>query len=535
MIKIHRNDSIIDVIIKIDNCKNKEIVLDFPFWHPIIHNYTSLKILKNKSAKKDLIIITSDKTAKRIWKKLWIKYSKIGNTDLLEYNYTFFEYFRYLFKRYTLELIQLFSNNTPNIIFDHNNKYTWTKSKIWLFLLWLISSIFLFIFIFYFAVNKTYIYITPEITIKTRSENFIFREADKDEITNSNVIKLNKISKLIYLTKTFWTSWVDNKTITRSKWKATFYNELNENIALLKNTRVQSDNWIIYLSDTEINIPKATLSSSWILIPWKVNINVTSKIHDNNWKIAWIRANIDDGVILSIPWLKTNRDKIYAKSFWKIKWANNVFIKQLTQEDINNAKELLESKLKQQALNELKKQVLEDNKSNNITYKILWVDDVIKYTDLKIIWTEKIKVWENIDDFKLSWTVKITSYKYNTEKVLNSLSNTIKGNVLENIEKILFINKESLRISNEMNRQKTPLEIKATAQIEAFFSHNFLSEENNYIEKLKNTIWWINKNDALKVLLNNPNISDVKIEIRPFFIKTISKINENIIIKVVEK
>jgi len=39
-----------------------------------------------------------------------------------------------------------------------------------------------------------------------------------------------------------------------------------------------------------------------------------------------------------------------------------------------------------------------------------------------------------------------------------------------------------------MNRQKKPLEIKATAQIEAFFSHNFLSEENNYIEKLKNTI-----------------------------------------------
>jgi hypothetical protein len=36
-------------------------------------------------------------------------------------------------------------------------------------------------------------------------------------------------------------------------------------------------------------------------------------------------------------------------------------------------------------------------------------------------------------------------------------------------------------------------------------------------------------------LLNNPNISDVKIDIRPFFISTISKISDNIIIKVVEK
>jgi len=45
----------------------------------------------------------------------------------------------------------------------------------------------------------------------------------------------------------------------------------------------------------------------------------------------------------------------------------------------------------------------------------------------------------------------------------------------------------------------------------------------------------MNKNEALKVLLNNSKISDVKIEIRPFFINTISKISDNIIIKVVEK
>jgi hypothetical protein len=49
MIKINKNDSIIDIIIKINNCKKNEIILDFPFGHPIIHNYTSLKILKNKA------------------------------------------------------------------------------------------------------------------------------------------------------------------------------------------------------------------------------------------------------------------------------------------------------------------------------------------------------------------------------------------------------------------------------------------------------------------------------------------------------
>ncbi|MBT3726611.1 hypothetical protein HOG21_02690 [bacterium] len=49
MIKIHKKDSIIDIIIKIKNSKEKEIILDIPFTHPILHNSTSLKILKNKS------------------------------------------------------------------------------------------------------------------------------------------------------------------------------------------------------------------------------------------------------------------------------------------------------------------------------------------------------------------------------------------------------------------------------------------------------------------------------------------------------
>lgn len=535
MIKINKNDSIIDIIIKINNCKKNEIILDFPFGHPIIHNYTSLKILKNKAWKKDIIIITTDKTAQIIWKPLWIKYSKIGVEDLVEYNYTFLEYSKYLFKRYITELFEMFWSKTQNIILEYHKKNSTWNSKIWFFMVWLMISILLFIFVFYFAVNKTYIYITPEITIKTRSENFIFIEGWKSELSNNNVINLDKVSKLIYLTSTFWTSWVNESELKLSKWKIRFFNELNEDVQLIKNTRLQTDDGILFTTDDYVNIPKATMSSSWILIPWTIKVDITSKIHDVKWKIAWEKSNIDDWVILSLPWLKTDRNKIYAKTLWKIKWWNNNYIKQLSQEDIDNAKVILETKLKQQALYELKKQIEEDNKNNNITYDILWIDDILKYSDLSITWVEKLKIWSKIDNFELSWTIKITSYIYNTEKVLNELSNTIKWNLLEDVEKMLFINNKSLRISNVMNRIEVPLEIKATAQVEVFFSHNFLNEKNNYVEKLKNIIWWINKDEALKILLNNPNISDVKIDIRPFFISTISKISDNIIIKVVEK
>jgi hypothetical protein len=45
----------------------------------------------------------------------------------------------------------------------------------------------------------------------------------------------------------------------------------------------------------------------------------------------------------------------------------------------------------------------------------------------------------------------------------------------------------------------------------------------------------MNKEEATKVLLNNPKISEVNIKIRPFFINNVSKIIDNIIFEVVEK
>jgi len=533
MIKINKKDSIIDIIIKIDNCKQKEIILDFPFWHPIIHNYTSLKILKAKVWKKDLIIITTDKNAKKIGKKLGIKYSELWDTDLLEYNYSSIQYAQYLIKRYFLELKQLFTEKTTNITFEYQKKYWLKKSKIWYFLIALLSSIFLFFFIFYFAVNKTYVYITPEITIKTKAENFIFEEATKEEIiNNNNIIKLNKISKLIYLTNTFWTSWVNEKSLKRSKWKVMMYNKLDEDVDLLAKTRLETKDGIILQADSSIHIPKATYSSTWAIIPWKTEINVTSKIHTSDWTITWTKANLDEWIILTLPWLKDNKENIYAKTISQISWANEKYQKQLTQEDIENAKHILETKLKQNALNQLKKQIIENNKTNNINSELLWIDWILKYSNFKIIWEKELKIWSNISDFELSWTIKITWYSYNTKKVLNQLSTTIRSNILKNIEKFLFLNEKSLRISNIIYKEEKPLKIKATAEVEAFYSHNFLTKKNNYIQKLKSIISWTKKDEALKILINNPQISDVQIEIRPFFIDTVSKITDNIIIKI---
>jgi hypothetical protein len=66
MIKIDLNDSIIDIIGKINSSNEDEVLLDFPFGHPTLHNYLSLKIIKNKTINKKVTIVTSDIRSRQI-------------------------------------------------------------------------------------------------------------------------------------------------------------------------------------------------------------------------------------------------------------------------------------------------------------------------------------------------------------------------------------------------------------------------------------------------------------------------------------
>lgn len=533
MIKINKNDSIVDIILKIKNTKEKDIILEFPFWHPVLHNYTSLKILKSKSWKKDLIIITNDQTAKKIWKKLWIKYSLINNSDLIQYNYSFFEYFIYTFKNYFNEIKNIFlQKKEENIIWKYKNKYkNW---KIWYFISFLFLSLFLLIFIFYFAVNKTYIYITPEIEVKTKAKNFIFTLTDENEIINTeNIIKLKEISKLIYLKNTFWTSWVSEKSISNSRWKVTLFNHFNEQIDLLPNTRLESWSWVIFKIEWNSSIPASIISSTWMIIPWKIDVFAISNTHDNKWKITGIRWNIKKWNKVILPWLKDEKDKIYWIINQDFKWANDNYTKILDKKDIQNAKSILQWKLESEALKELKKEITQKNKNSNTKYEILWINNIIKYSNLEISWDKILKPWDQINSFELEWTIKITSYIYNKEFLLNKIKNSIKLNILKDIEEILQVNTNSLRISDVIWEEKYPnFSVKATTQIEVLFVQNFLNKSSSYVNKLKNIVSWLNKEQAEKILLNNPKISNINVVIRPFFIKKVSKINENIIFKI---
>lgn len=550
MIKILAQDTIVDVVNKINNCEDKEIILEFPFSHPILHNYMSLKILKSKAWNKRITIVTNDLISKKIWNSIWINYSMVKDWDyikeknlkqeLLKHNFWFFEYLRYELKKYVIRFINFIGKKTGINTLKYYNPYDKVK-KSWAMLLifWLFTSIWMLAFIFYFAVNKTYIEIQPEIKIKTNAINIIYEEVKPNEtqsIWKDLRVPIKKITQRANMSYTYKTTWVDYENTARSKAEVTFYNELKDEQTFRPKTRLMTKDWLIFETISWVKIPWKWYNASWSLVPWSTKAEILARIYDTDWAFIWKRWNIKDA-IFTIPWLKFNQDKIYAKLEWEAKWWTDNISYLVWDNDIQNAKQIFEETLKKEALKKLKEKIDNENKANNVNYEIVWIKDIINYNslDIKTVWWDK-KIWDKIDKFELTWSINIETYVYNKNNVINILRNSINDSLLSGTDKLMFVDENSLRISLVLEKLKnTPLVFKATTEVDVWISFDFDNNSNYYNQRLKTLILWLDNTQATNILLNDENISNVSIKNTPFFIKKVSSNIDNIIMKIKEQ
>ena len=544
MIKINEQETIIDVVNKINECTDKEILLEFPFWHQILHNYLSLKIIKNKAWNKRITILTNDLISKKIWENIWINYSIVKDPDffkersikqeLLKHNFTFFEYFLFEVKKYFRKIINFLWAKAWIDSLKYYSPYDNVK-KSWVFflLVWVLTSLWMLIFIFYFAVSKTYIEITPEVEIKTKATNIVYEEQNIENsvLSKWTSIQLKKISEVIELEDKYKTTWIDYENTKRAVAQISIINELREEQTFRPKTRLLSPEWIVFETTDWIKIPGKTTNWSWEVIFWSWVWMALAKVYDEKWNFVGNRWNIKSW-IFTIPWLKFNQDKIYAKLLWPATWWENNISYLVWDEDVENAKKILEERLKREVLNKLKEKIKADNKTNSIEYEILPIKDIINYSDLDIKTIWEIKAGQKIENFNLKWKIKVEAYIYNKTHAISTLKNVVQESLLTWTDKLMFIDAKSLRMSVVLDRKENPLKIKATTEVDVWISFDFDNNENYYNQRLKSMILWLDNKEAMNILLNDTKINTTTIKNTPFFISKVSWNLDNIIFKI---
>ena len=555
MIEIKIQDTLVDVVEKIESHKKWDIILDFPLWHPILHNYVSLKVLKSKAKKKRLVIATNDKVWRKIGKNLWIEYSLVKNRDFIEentqahlikHNYSFWEYFKFQLRTYGKDIkSSIEANKKFNSLWRYSRMYG-EKSSLHIFIMAFAWALLLFIFIYYFAVSRTYIIITPERTIKKMAQNFVFKENIENNILwNNKYIKINTISQKIQSSETYAGTEIQSSDNNKATGKVVLYNEFSETQDLIAGTRLQDSQGIIFEISSWIQIPGGVEDNFWNISPGEIEISVQAQEKDITGQLIGKRGNIPEWTSFILPALDIqSQKKIYARSIENFTWWNNSYKKIISQNDIENARKLFEEKLKSESLKSLKNTISKNNKENKTSFDILSWGRSIIYWDPEVLLEEGINPGVVQETFTVSGSITIIAYVYNKNNVIQRLKTLVGERTLEWVEKIARVDDNSLRMSQiiylKEAEENDPInseddqefELKATFEIDSTYIHDFLHVENGYIDLLRAKIRWKPKDEAQKILLNDPKVSNARIEIRPFFVKSISNISSNIIFEI---
>jgi hypothetical protein len=93
----------------------------------------------------------------------------------------------------------------------------------------------------------------------------------------------------------------------------------------------------------------------------------------------------------------------------------------------------------------------------------------------------------------------------------------------------MSINEDSVRLSVVLSRSASgPLTMKATTELDGTISYNFEDVSNNLTRKLKTLVANTTEKEATSILLNDPNISSVKVTFSPFWLTRVSNNPDNI-------
>ncbi|MCK9272426.1 hypothetical protein M0P65_02665 [Candidatus Gracilibacteria bacterium] len=541
-IVIKNTDTILDIVSKIEKeAKDSNLIYLEVEDNFVLKNYFNLKLLTYRFSSKKLHIITSDKELKTLGEKLGIKFfyksddiefeENFAKTHILRYNFTFFEYLIYEIKKITEKFFFFFRKRVKT----YKNKKMIEDSNFFLLIFGLVISLSLLSFIFYFAVSKTYVYISPELGVKTVSRNIIYSTQDDSGLLDAkNIIQTRSITAEDSLDYTFNISTIDKKSTKNAYGSIEILNELYQEQIFKPNTRFVTDSGLVFRSSEWAKVPPAKTLSG-ITTAGNTVINVITDPYDLAGNIIGKKGNISKDLILTIPGLKFNRDKIYAKTTIDFTGGLDPKIHILTKEELEKFTNILSEKLKTKVLETLKQKIKTTNIQNNEDYQILPINDIIKYELSEIKPINEIKIGDKAEEITLKGTVVARTFIYDKRGLVGYLKNILNENILLGTERLMNVNEDSVKITNILSKnENSGFQMKATTELDSTISYNFEDSTSNLTKKLKNLIAGSTQKEATSILLNDTNIANVKIEFSPFWLTRVSS-NPDSIDFIIEK
>ncbi|MBC7498852.1 hypothetical protein H7170_04385 [Candidatus Gracilibacteria bacterium] len=442
-----------------------------------------------------------------------------GAKDITTHNMSMLAYLTYELRRGIQYLYFLAFEKT-----DAKKKIIHIKkngSHFALIIIGLIMSMTLLLFIFHFAVSKTIITITPQISIRPISANIVYIQGLSGSLlTTRNTLPLREVDIPTTYTMRFQLETVDPNSTSNARGIITVYNETSTAQALKPQTRFVTLDGVVFRSVNWVNVPPAK-SLNGITEMGTIDVEIVSDVRDEAGTLIGQKGNIQSGVDLTIPGLKFNRDKIYAKSKIAFVGGEAPRIHIVTEAEVTKFTGLLKEQLHRVARNTLQKN-LDDKKVSSGDDYALFSGDAVAFTGETYEIISGQKYGEFAEEIEMRGTVLVKALTYDRKATIDYLTSIFREGLLAGTDHEVAVHADTLRVSSVISRSPDDMTIKATMEMNTSIAHDFEDPKNQLTHYLKVTIAGLAKTEAITRLLNTGHVKEVTINSYPFWNRSVS-------------
>ena len=354
------------------------------------------------------------------------------------------------------------------------------------------------VIIIYFSLSQTTILVTldPQTVKSTAVINIV---PAGTEVLTENSLEGKVIEKTISGTKTY----KDLATLRTAEAKAsgtvTIYNQNSSAQPLVATTRLLSEEGVLFRTKGTVAVPAGG----------QVEVAVEADQEGE-------QGNIGPSHFTVVALWKGMQDKVYGESSQSMTGGlKDVMI--ATLENINTAKEQLATELKEQALQELSREIAKDNPDEKI------IPDAVTYQIL----SEEADVEPNaeVNQFTVESKLKIITTIFDEDKLFELMSQKLT-NSLSADKELAMANKESLEYSvksYDLEQQTAQLEITLSGSTYLKLSSSIFNRDN-----LTNK----DKQDIRTYFNDFSEIQNVEVKFSPFWVFRSPALKDHIEIKI---
>lgn len=302
--------------------------------------------------------------------------------------------------------------------------------------------------------------------------------------------------------------------IINSKWFAKFTNNLNTQITLKPNTKLETPEGLLF---------KAI---DWVIVPgkWSVTVPVEALERDEKEEIIWTRWNILAWTKFDVKNLQWSlKSQILVTASVNFTWGKFFTEWVISDKDI----QIFQEKAKQQ-IAKIKRDVLTKQvKTDSI--KPLFFDDMIDVEIIELKLNKKAGDISNVVDGIIKsklvyryiyWDELMSAvYKYTSQRSNKSFS-------------LVEIDRNSATLYDRFV-SSTWVYIIPT-KVNTIWGYNFTTDVAGIKNQMKTKISWMDKQVALKTLLTFPNIGAAEMKISPFWIDKVPNVLSRIKIELIK-